>query len=122
MRLETVGINIPRLCYDPCLNRLGACRLCVVEIEGIRNLPASCVTWVTPGMVVQTDTPLVIESRKTLLELLVANHPMDCLTCEKLGECKLSEYCYNTASRRAHMREKNITTSLRRTTPSSSAT
>ena len=91
---EAVGIHIPRLCYDPCLSSVGACRLCVVEIDGIRNLPASCVTTVTPGMVVRTGTPAVMEARKTILELLVANHPMDCMTCEKMGECKLAEYCY----------------------------
>jgi formate dehydrogenase alpha subunit len=91
---EAAGILIPRLCYDPALSLVGACRLCVVEIDGIRNLPASCVTWVAPGMVVRTNTPAVIEARKTVLELLIANHPLDCLTCEKLGECKLAEYCY----------------------------
>ena len=91
---EAAGIHIPRLCYDPSLSSVGACRLCVVEIEGIRNLPASCVTAVMPGMVVRTGTPAVIEARKTVLELLIANHPLDCLTCEKLGDCKLAEYCY----------------------------
>ena len=91
---ESIGIHIPRLCYDPCLSSVGACRICVVEIDGIRNLPASCVTWVAPGMVVRTDTPAVMEARKTILELLVANHPMDCMTCQKMGDCRLAEYCY----------------------------
>lgn len=91
---ERTGIHIPRLCHDPDLSAVGACRICVVEIEGMRNLPASCVTAVTPGMVVHTDTPSVREARRTILELLVANHPLDCLTCEKLGDCKLAEYCY----------------------------
>ncbi len=91
---EALGIHIPRLCYDPSLSSVGACRICVVEIDGMRNLPASCVTTVTPGMVVRTDTPAVIEARKTILELLIANHPLDCMTCEKAGDCKLQEYCY----------------------------
>jgi NADH-quinone oxidoreductase subunit G len=91
---EQIGIHIPRLCYDPDLSNVGACRLCIVEIEGMRNLPASCVTEVSEGMVVRTDTPAVMEARKTVLELLLANHPVDCLTCEKLGECTLSQYCY----------------------------
>jgi NADH dehydrogenase/NADH:ubiquinone oxidoreductase subunit G len=91
---EQIGIHIPRLCYDPDLSAVGACRLCIVKIEGMRNLPASCVTEVTEGMVVHTDTSEVIEARKTLLELLLANHPVDCLTCEKLGECVLAKYCY----------------------------
>jgi len=91
---ETMGIHIPRLCYDPNLSSVGACRLCIVEIEGMRNLPASCVTEAREGMVVRTNTPVVIEARKTVLELLIANHPTDCLTCEKLGECELANYCY----------------------------
>ena len=91
---EQAGIHIPRLCYEPDLSPWGACRLCVVEIQGLRNLPASCVTTVKPGMVVQTRSPAVIEARQTILELLLAGHPQDCLTCEKMGDCKLSQYCY----------------------------
>jgi NADH-quinone oxidoreductase subunit G len=91
---ERIGIHIPRLCHDPDLSAVGACRLCVVEVEGMRNLPASCVTMVTNGMVVRTDTPQIIEARKTILELLIANHPLECLTCEKMGDCMLAEYCY----------------------------
>ncbi len=92
---QTMGIHIPRLCYDPDLSSVGACRLCIVEIEGMRNLPASCVTEAREGMVVRTNTPVVTEARKTVLELLIANHPTDCLTCEKLGECVLAKYCYD---------------------------
>ncbi len=91
---EMAGIDIPRLCYEDDLSPYGACRLCVVEIEGMRNLPASCVTTVTPGMVVHTHSPAVMEARRTILELLLANHPTDCLTCEKMGNCKLSQYSY----------------------------
>ncbi|SHE93395.1 4Fe-4S dicluster domain-containing protein [Desulfofundulus australicus DSM 11792] len=91
---EQTGIHIPRLCHDPELSPWGGCRLCIVEIEGMRNLPASCVTRVAPGMVVRTDSPAVVEARRAILELLLANHPLDCLTCEKNGECKLAEYCY----------------------------
>ena len=91
---QLIGINIPTLCYEDDLSPFGACRLCIVEIEGMRNLPASCVTTVRPGMVVQTHSPAVMEARRTILELLVANHPLDCLTCEKMGNCKLADYCY----------------------------
>jgi NADH-quinone oxidoreductase subunit G len=91
---EQNGIDIPRLCYDPDLSLMGACRLCVVEIEGMRNLSASCVTTVWPDMVVKTASPDVIEARRTILELLVANHPLDCMTCEKMGDCRLADYCY----------------------------
>ena len=91
---ESAGIDIPRLCYDPDLSKLGACRLCVVEVEGNRLLPASCVTPVMSGMVVHTESPAVIEARKTILELLIAEHPLDCMTCEKMGACKLADYAY----------------------------
>lgn len=91
---QAAGIDIPTLCYDPELSRPGACRLCVVEIEGFRNLPAACVTQVAEGMKVDTESEAVVEARKVNLELLLANHPLDCLTCEKAGECKLQEYAY----------------------------
>lgn len=87
-------ILIPTLCQDPELTNAGACRLCVVEIEGMRNLPPSCVTQVTQGMVVQTQTGRVRTARKTILELLVANHPLDCMTCQKMGDCSLAQYAY----------------------------
>lgn len=88
------GIFIPTLCHDPELSLWGGCRLCVVEIEKMRNLPASCVTTVAEGMVVRTDSPAVIEARRTILELLLANHPQDCLTCGRNGDCRLQDYAY----------------------------
>lgn len=87
-------ISIPTLCHDPELTNAGACRLCVVEIEGMRNLPPSCVTQATQGMVVRTQTSKVRGARKTILELLVANHPLDCMTCQKMGDCSLAQYAY----------------------------
>lgn len=91
---EIAGIDIPRLCYDPDLSPMGACRMCVVEVKGNRLLPAACVTPVFAGMEVETESAGVVEARKTILELLLANHPLDCMTCDKLGDCKLAEYCY----------------------------
>jgi len=91
---EKAGIKVPRLCYDPDLSQLGACCLCVVEVKGNRVLPASCVTPISSGMVVETDSPAVVKARKTILELLVANHPLDCMTCDKMGACVLADYCY----------------------------
>jgi len=88
------NIPIPTLCHDPALTPAGACRLCVVQIEGMRNLPPSCVTQVMQGMKVETQNPKVRAARKTILELLVANHPLDCMTCQKLGDCSLAEYAY----------------------------
>jgi predicted molibdopterin-dependent oxidoreductase YjgC len=90
-----LGIDIPTLCYEKDLSIAGACRLCVVELEGFKkNLPASCALPAAEGMVVFTDSPKVQEARRVLLELIIANHPLDCLTCEANGKCKLQEYCY----------------------------
>ena len=76
---EQNGIIIPRLCYDKDLTLYGACRLCVVEVEGAPLLAASCVAPVGQGMVVHTESPAVVEARRAILELLIANHPLDCL-------------------------------------------
>jgi len=91
---RTAGIFIPTLCHDPELSSPGACRLCIVEIPGMRNLPASCVTTVSEGMEVKTASDAVTEARQTILELLLANHPVDCLTCQKNGDCRLQDYAY----------------------------
>lgn len=88
------GVFIPTFCHDPDFPRFGACRICVVEITGMRNLPASCVTEVTEGMEVYTESPAVVEARKIILELILANHPQDCLTCEKNGDCRLQDYAF----------------------------
>ncbi len=88
------GFFIPTFCHDPANPGYGGCRICVVEIKGARNLPASCVTAAANGMVVETDSPAVMEARKTILELMLANHPTDCLTCEKGGDCRLQDYAF----------------------------
>ncbi len=85
------GIYIPTLCYDPDLEPYGGCRLCVVEIENMRGLPSSCTTPATDGMVVHTDTPAVNDVRRTIVELLIADHPSDCLSCPKNQQCDLQK-------------------------------
>ena len=84
-----VGIDIPTLCYLKDINEVGACRVCVVEVEGARNLIASCVQPVNEGMVIKTHSRRVRNSRKTNLELVLANHNRECLTCSKNGSCEL---------------------------------
>ena len=91
---QSAGIDIPTFCHDPELTKAGACRMCVVEVAGARNLPAACTTPVAEGMVVETETERVQKARKTILELIWADHPHDCLTCEKTGSCKLQDYSY----------------------------
>lgn len=88
---RAAGIYIPTLCYHPELATEGACRLCVVEATGARTLVASCVYPVAEGMVVETNTPKVREARKLIVELLLANHPKDCLSCQKSMDCELQD-------------------------------
>lgn len=92
-----VGINIPTLCYHPDQSVKANCRVCVCEVEGNRLLQAACAMPVFEGMAVKTRTPKVIEARKTILELILANHPQDCLNCIRNGNCELQdlaqEYC-----------------------------
>ncbi len=89
------GINIPHLCYDPRLEPYGACRMCMVEIEGMPEPVTSCTTEVREGMIVRTDTEQLEEIRKTLVELLLYDHPRDCLTCAKAGTCELQDLAYD---------------------------
>jgi len=88
---QAADIYIPTLCSDPDLEPYGACRLCVVEIEGMRGLPTACTTPATDGMVVSTETPAVNKVRSTAVELLIADHPSDCLTCPKNQRCELQK-------------------------------
>ena len=83
------GIEIPTLCYLSELTPVGACRLCVVEVEGSRTLVGSCHTPVTEGMVVYTHSPRVIAARRILVELMMASHPDSCLICDKANICEL---------------------------------
>jgi NADH-quinone oxidoreductase subunit G len=89
-----IGIKIPTLCHMElsCFqleHRTGSCRICVVEVNGRRNLAPACCTPVTEGMVVKTNTIRAINARRTMLDLLLSDHPKDCLTCEKNGNCEL---------------------------------
>jgi NADP-reducing hydrogenase subunit HndD len=85
------GIKVPSLCYMQDLNEIGACRICVVEVEGQRSLVASCVYPVAEGMIVRTNTERVRRSRIMTLELILSNHRMDCLTCSRNKHCELRE-------------------------------
>lgn len=91
---RSVGIDIPTLCNDERLEAHAACRLCVVEVEGKKGLHTSCSLKVWDGMAVETHSPKIIKARKDILDLLFSNHPEDCLTCDKSGDCKLQDYCF----------------------------
>ncbi len=91
---QAAGVEIPTLCHDPRLEPYGACRMCLVEVEGARGPMASCGTAVRDGMKVQTHTDKIIKMRKFIMELLLTNHPLDCPVCEAAGDCKLQDYAY----------------------------
>ncbi len=86
-------IDIPTLCYLKDINEIGACRLCLVEVKGARGLMAACVTAVTDGMEIWTNTPRVVESRKTNLELILSTHKKECLSCIRSNSCELQKLC-----------------------------
>ncbi|MGI5939334.1 MAG: molybdopterin-dependent oxidoreductase [Thermoleophilia bacterium] len=89
-----VGVDIPTLCHDPRLEPYGACRLCLVEVEGARGPMAACGAKITEGMKIQTHTDKIVKLRKFVLELLLTNHPLDCPVCEAAGDCRLQDYAY----------------------------
>ena len=88
------GINIPTLCYLKDINQIGACRLCLVEIEGARALQAACVSQVGEGMIVRTNTEKLRANRKLNLELLLSNHNRECTTCVRSKNCELQALCH----------------------------
>ena len=100
------GIDIPTLCYHPAIGPIGSCRVCVVEIENDKGLPASCVTPVREGIVVRTNTDAVREARRTVVELILASHPQDCLSCERNGKCELQDLAMRLGIREARFRRE----------------
>ena len=85
------SIDIPTLCFLKDINEFGDCRMCIVEVEGRRGFATSCIQKVEEGMVVRTNTPAVIEARRTVLDLILSNHDRDCLTCTRNGTCELQK-------------------------------
>ncbi len=89
-----VGVMIPHFCYHPKLTPDANCRMCLVEIEKMPRLQTSCSTPVSEGMVVRTATSVVNESHKSVLEFILANHPLDCPVCDQGGRCDLQDYSH----------------------------
>ncbi len=85
------GINIPTLCYFPGLNEIGACRVCVVEVEGVKRLVAACNNNVVDGLVIHTNSPRVREARKVNVELILSQHNCNCAHCVRCGNCQLQK-------------------------------
>ncbi len=99
---DKCGYHIPRLCYHPKLSIEGACRVCIVEVEGMRNFVASCCYPVADGMKIRTNTKEVRQARRDIVELLLDNHPMDCHTCERDSNCELQRLAYSMGIRHRH--------------------
>ncbi|MBL8734098.1 MAG: formate dehydrogenase subunit alpha [Planctomycetes bacterium] len=85
------GVRVPKLCATDSLDAFGSCRLCLVEVDGRKGTPASCTTPCEPGMKVKTQTPQLAKLRRSVMELYISDHPLDCLTCPANGNCELQD-------------------------------
>lgn len=105
--MRRYGFSVPTLCYLEGLPASGACRLCVVEVEGLPNLVPSCAFPVRDGLRAFTHSPRVVEARKTIIELLLADHPDDCLYCTRNGSCQLQHLADELGVRRRFRGERS---------------
>ncbi|PKL86561.1 MAG: ferredoxin [Ignavibacteriae bacterium HGW-Ignavibacteriae-1] len=96
---DSIGSHVPRLCFHPVLSTEGACRICVVDVEGYNNHLPACATKLQDGMIITTNSPSLRETRRDLVELLLDNHPKNCLTCERDGNCELQNLSYKLGVR-----------------------
>jgi NADH-quinone oxidoreductase subunit G len=92
---KTVGIEVPSFCYYPNLSLQGACRMCLVRVEKMPKLQTACTTGITEGMVVVTDNDEIRQARKSMVEMLLGNHPLDCPVCDAGGECELQDMTFS---------------------------
>ena len=102
---QGLGFDIPTFCYMKRLAPLASCRMCLVEIEGMGKLQPSCATTVAEGMVVTTNSALVEQTRSSMLDMLLANHPLDCAICDKGGECELQDQVMEYGPLKSRFRE-----------------
>ena len=92
---KTVGIEVPSFCYYPNLSLQGACRMCLVKVEKMPKLQTACTTVISEGMIVTTNSGEVKQARKSMLEMLLGNHPLDCPVCDAGGECELQDMTFS---------------------------
>ncbi len=115
---QKAGIKIPTLCFHPDQTVKANCRICVVEVEGQKNLIPACATAVSEGMVIKTTTARVLEARRTILELLLAHHPQDCLHCVRSSSCELQELAAEYDVRYNRFPQEDVSISLDYSSPS----
>ena len=102
------GIEVPAFCYYEGLSLQAACRMCLVEVEKMPKLMTACTLPVAEGMVVRTETPQVAQARKSMLEFLLANHPLDCPVCDKGGECELQDMTFRYGAGESRFTETKV--------------
>ena len=88
---RAAGVDVPHFCYHPRLSIVGQCRMCMVEVEGVPKIQASCTVPVRDGMVIKASTEKALAARNATMEFLLINHPLDCPICDQAGECKLQD-------------------------------
>src|SRR3989337_1763649 len=103
---RAAGIEVPSFCYYPGLALQAACRMCLVEIEKAPKLQTACTVPVAQGMIVRTATAQIADARKSMLELLLANHPLDCPVCDKGGECELQDMVFRYGAAESRFAEQ----------------
>ena len=105
---KSAGIEVPSFCYYPNLSLQGACRMCLVKIEKMPKLQTACTTVISEGMIVTTDSAEVQQARKSMVEMLLGNHPLDCPVCDAGGECELQDMTFSYgAAESKYMEAKN---------------
>src|ERR1700741_5580780 len=105
---KTAGIEVPSFCYYPNLSLQGACRMCLVKIEKMPKLQTACTTVISEGMIVTSDSEEVRQARKSMVEMLLGNHPLDCPVCDAGGECELQDMTFSYgAAESKYMEAKN---------------
>ena len=105
---ELAGVHIPNLCYLKGMKGIGACRLCLVDIEGMKAPVIACNTKIKEGMVIHTKTEKVEEIRKFVIDLILSMHPLDCMTCTKAGVCRLQSYAYDFGIKESSFTRKKL--------------
>ncbi|MDL2716606.1 MAG: 2Fe-2S iron-sulfur cluster-binding protein [Acidobacteriota bacterium] len=91
---RAAGVDVPHFCYHPRLSIVGQCRMCMVEVEGVPKIQASCTVPVRDGMVIKASTEKALAARNATMEFLLINHPLDCPICDQAGECKLQDNAF----------------------------
>jgi len=105
---EKAGVHIPNLCYIKGMRGIGACRMCLVEVEGGRGPVTACTAKVKEEMVIATNTENLQEMRKFVIDLILSMHPLDCMTCTKAGVCTLQQYAYDTGIKESTFTRKDF--------------